>query len=112
MAIQEEVSLAGSKAEDKIEDPSEMMALAVQEVEHCLQVTDDSLSKIYSEIGCATSKHMIRPVFRRSNSFIQIFLRLVPAARYSGLIAKALGELGVSPLLFDVCCGGSWSLHS
>ena len=48
MAIQEEVSLAGSKAEDKIEDPSEMMALAVQEVEHCLQVTDDSLSKIYS----------------------------------------------------------------
>ena len=55
---------------------------------------------------------MIRPVFRRSNSFIQIFLRLVPAARYSGLIAKALGELGVSPLLFDVCCGGSWSLHS
>ena len=47
----------------------------------------------------ATSELMIRPVFRRFNSVTQIFLRLVPAAKSSALISKALNQLGATLLL-------------
>ena len=47
----------------------------------------------------ATSELMMRPVFRRFNSATQIFLRLVPAAKSSALISKALNQLGASLLL-------------
>ena len=99
MSMQEEVSQAGTVPDGDTDDLSEIMALAVQEVEHCLRVTDDSLPKICSEMEGATSELMIRPVFRRFNSVTQIFLRLVPAAKYSALISKALYQLGASPLL-------------
>ena len=79
--MQEEVSLAGTVPNGETDDLSEIMALAVQEAEHCLRVTDDSLPKVCSEMEDATSELMIRPVFRRFNSVTQIFLRLVPAVR-------------------------------
>ena len=67
MAMQEEVSLVGTVPDGEMDNPSEIMALAVQEVKHCLTLTDDSLPKICSEIKSATSELMIRPVFRRFN---------------------------------------------
>ena len=99
MSMQEEVSLAGTVPDGDTDDPSEIMALPEQEVEHCLRVTDDSLPKICFEMEGATSELMIRPVFRRFNSVTKNFLRLVPAAKYSALISKALNLLGASPLL-------------
>ena len=99
MSMQEEVSLASTVPDGDTDDLSEIMALAVQEVEHCSRVTDDSLPKICSEMEGATSELMIRPVFRRFNSVTQIFLRLVPAAKASALISKALNQLGASLLL-------------
>ena len=65
--MQEEVSLASTVPDGDTDDLSEIMALAVQEVEHCARVTDDSLPKICSEMEGATSELMIRPVFRRFN---------------------------------------------
>ena len=98
MANQDEVSHAGSKADGEIEDASKMMALAVKEMKHCLQVTDDSLSEICSEMEGVSSRPIIRPVFRLFNSITRIFLRLVPTAKYGALITQALRELGASPL--------------
>ena len=97
--MQEEVSLAGSVPDGDTDDLSEIMALAVQEVEHCSRATGYSLAEFCSEMEGATSELMIRPVFRRFNSVTQIFLRLVPAAKYSALISKALNQLGASLLL-------------
>ena len=54
MAMQEEVSLVASKPEGEIENPPKTIALAVQEVKHCLQVTNDSLSQICNEMESAT----------------------------------------------------------
>ena len=99
MSIQEEVSLASTVPDGDTHDLSEIMALAVQEVEHCSRVTDDSLPKICSEMEGATSELLIRPVFRRFSSVTQIFLRLVPAAKSSALSSRALNQLGASLLL-------------
>ena len=45
MSMQEEVSLASTVPDGDTHDLSEIMALAVQEVEHCSRVTDDSLPR-------------------------------------------------------------------
>ena len=97
--MQEDFSLASTVPEGDTDDLSEIMPLAVHEVEHCSRVTDDSLPKICTEMEGATSELMIRPVFRRFNSVTQIFLRLVPAPKSSALISKALNQLGASLLL-------------
>ena len=98
--MQEEVSLANAEPVGEVEDPSEIMALATQEVKRCLHVTNDSLPSICREMEDAASGVIIRPVFRRFNSVTQIFLRLIPAERYGALIAKALNELGASSLFW------------
>ena len=100
MSIQEESSLASTVPDGDTDDLSDIMALAVQEVEHCSRVTDDSLPKICSEMEGATSELVIRPVFRRFNSVTQILLRLIPAAKSSALISKALNQLGAILLWF------------
>ena len=97
--MQEEVALSGNTVEDKADDPQAIFKLAVKEVKQCLRVTKDSLPKICGEIENASSKAIIRPVFRRLNSVTQIFLRLAPEDRYRDLISKALCELEASPRL-------------
>ena len=99
MAMQDEVALSGSMAEREIDDPQRVFKLAVQEVGRCLQVTDDSFPKICRDIENATSRSMIKSVFRRFNSITQILLRLAPAAKYDNLISRALCELEASPRL-------------
>ena len=41
MAMQEEVSLANAAPVGEVEDPSEIMAQAIQEVKRCLHVAND-----------------------------------------------------------------------
>ena len=96
--MQEEVSLANAAPVGEIEDPSEIIARAIQEVKRCLHVTNDSLPNICREMEEAISQVMIRPIFRRFNTLTQIFLKLISAERYGALIAKALNELGASSL--------------
>jgi len=99
MAMQEEVSLANVAPVSEVEDPSEVMMQATQEVKRCLHVANDSLPDICRAMEEATSEVMIRPIFRRFNSVTQIFLRLIPEEKHGPLIAKALNELGASTLL-------------
>ena len=99
MAMQEEVSLANVDPVREVEDPSEVMMQATQEVKRCLHVANDSLPDICRAMEEATSEAMIRPIFRRFNSVTQIFLRLIPEEKHGPLIAKALNELGASTLL-------------
>ena len=98
MAMQEEVSLANAAPDLEIEDPSEIIAQAIQEVKRCLHVTNDSLANICREMEEAISEVMIRPIFRRFNSVTQVFLRLISAVKYGAFTAKALNELGASSL--------------
>ena len=98
MAMQQEVSRANAAPASEIEDPSEIIAQAIQEVKRCLHVANDSLASICREMEEAISEAMIRPIFRRFNSVIQVFLRLISAEKYGALIAKALNELGASSL--------------
>ena len=71
--MQEEVSLANAAPDLEIEDPSEIIAQAIQEVKRCLHVTNDSLANICREMEEAISGVMIRPIFRRFNSVTQVF---------------------------------------
>ena len=88
--MQEEVALSGSQVEGIIDDPQVIFNLAVQEVKQCLRVTDDSFDKICRDIETASSRAMLRPLFRRFNGITQILLRLAPPDRFSDLISKAL----------------------
>ena len=73
MAIQEEVSLANAVPVGEVEDPSEIIAQAIQEVKRCLPIAIDSLPDICREMEEATSEVMIRPIFRLFNSVTQNF---------------------------------------
>ena len=98
MAMQDEVALVDGNVEEETVDPK-VFELAVREVKQCLQITGDSLEKICSDIESATSRALIKPVFRRLNNMAQIFLRLAPARKYDALIAEALCDLEASPRL-------------
>ena len=100
MAMQGEVSLANAAPASEVEDPSEIIAQAIQEVKRCLHIANDSLANICREMEEAISEDIIRPIFRRFNSVTQVFLRLISAEKYGALIAKALNELGASSLFF------------
>ena len=65
MSMQEEVALSGNTVEDKADDPQAIFKLAVKEVRQCLRVTKDSLPKICGEIENASSRSIIKAVFRR-----------------------------------------------
>ena len=93
------MALSGSQVEGIIDDPQVIFNLAVQEVKQCLRVTDDSFDKICRDIETASSRAMLRLVFRRFNGITQILLRLAPPDRFSDLISKALCELKASPRL-------------
>ena len=106
MAMQDEVALVDGKVVEETVDP-QVFKLAVREVKQCLQITGDSLEKICSDIESATSRALIKPVFRRLNNMAQIFLRLAPAREYDALITGALCDLEASPRLqtfFKFCC--------
>ena len=98
MAMQDEVALIDSNVEEETVDP-QVFELAVQEVKQCLRLTGDSLQKICSDIESATSRSLLRAVFRRLSSVKQIFLSLAPADKYDALILKAMCELEASPRL-------------
>ena len=99
MSMQEEVALSGNIVEGKVDDPKAIFKQAVKEVRQCLRVTKESLPKICEEIENASSRSIIRAVFRRLNSITQIFLRSAQEDRYRDLISKALCELEASPRL-------------
>ena len=98
MAMQEEVARVDSNINEEAVDP-QVFTLAVKEVKQCLRLTNDSLLKICDDIEHATSRSVIKAVFRRLNSVTRIFLRLAPVERYDALINKALCELEPSPRL-------------
>ena len=54
--MQEEISLANAEPVGEVEDPSEIMALVIQEVKRCLHVPNDSLSNICRQMEEATSE--------------------------------------------------------
>ena len=99
MAMQDEVALSSSQVEGIGDDPLVVFNLAVQEVKQCLRITNDSFDKICREVETASSRAMLKLVFRRFNAITQIFLRLAPPDKYSDLISKALCELKASPRL-------------
>ena len=99
MSMQEEVALTSSKEKDEVDDPQSLFKLAIQEVKQCLRIAKDSLPKICEEIENASSRSIIRAVFRRFNSITQIFLRLAPTDKYNDLISAALCELDASSRL-------------
>ena len=99
MAMQEEVALSGNQVEGISNDPQVIFDLAVREVKQCLRVAGDSFDKICGDIENASSRAMLKLVFRRFNGITQILLRLAPPNRFSDLISKALCELKASPRL-------------
>ena len=73
--MQDEVALSGSQVEGIVDDPQVIFNLAEQEVTQCLRVPDDSFDKICRDIETASSRAMLRLVFRRFNGITQILLK-------------------------------------
>ena len=96
--MQEEVARVDSNIDNEAVDP-QVFDLAVKEVKQCLRLAGNSLLEICNDIENATSRSVIKAVFRRLNSVTRFFLRLAPVERYDALISRALCELDASPRL-------------